>query len=279
MMRTTRVVADARILVLSVVVALGGLVLISPLLWAFSTSLKRANETFTLPLQWLPAEPQWMNYVVAFTTYPFARFILNSLVVAVAVTIGNLFLCSIAGYGLAKYNFLGRTAIFGVMLSTLMLPLEVLLVPTYIIVKQLDWLNTYQGLIAPMLVDAFGIFLMRQFILSLPTDLIEAARIDGAHEFHIYWRIVLPNIKPALAALAVFSFREAWDQYVWPLVAVTQNDMKTLTLGIAQFQTDQGVAYELQMAIAVLGMLPLIALFVAMQRAFVSGIVMTGLKG
>jgi multiple sugar transport system permease protein len=160
-----------------------------------------------------------------------------------------------------------------------MLPIEVLLVPTYILVRQLNWLDSYQGLVAPMLVDAFGVFLMRQFIVSLPTELIEAARLDGASELRIYSMIVLPNIKPALAALAVFSFRESWDQFVWPLVAVTRTEMKTLPLGIAQFQTDQGVHYELQMAIAVVGMLPLVVLFIAMQRAFVSGITLTGLKG
>ena len=215
---------------------------------------------------------------MAFAAYPFARFIFNSLVVAVAVTLGNLLLCSLAGYGLAKYDFLGRTVIFGVMLSTLMLPIEVLLVPTYILVRQLNWLDSYQGLIAPMLVDAFGVFLMRQFIRSIPTELIEAARIDGASEVRIYSRIVLPNIKPALRRLPCFRL-ESWDQFVWPLVAVTRTEMKTLPLGIAQFQTDQGVHYELQIAIAVVGMLPLVALFIAMQRAFVSGITLTGLKG
>ncbi|MCC7105470.1 MAG: carbohydrate ABC transporter permease [Chloroflexi bacterium] len=256
----------------------GGLLMISPILWAVSTSLKLQSDTFTIPLQWIPPEPRWSNYPDAFRRFAFDRFILNSLVVALAVTASNLLCCSLAGYGLAKYRFLGREVVFLIMLSTLMLPLEVLLVPTYLVVKQIGWVNTYQGLIVPLLVDAFGIFLMRQFIRSIPNELIEAARIDGASEFGIYWRIVLPNIKPALAALAVFSFREAWDLFIWPLVAVTSNDMKTLPLGIAQFESELGVQYHLQMAIAIIGMIPLILLFLAAQRAFERGIVLSGIK-
>jgi multiple sugar transport system permease protein len=259
-------------------VAIGGLVMISPILWAVSTSLKLPRDTFTIPLQWIPPVPQWNNYPDAFRRFPFDRFILNSLVVALAVTASNLLCCSLAGYGLAKYRFFGREVVFLIMLSTLMLPLEVLLVPTYLVVKQIGWVNTYQGLIVPLLVDAFGIFLMSQFIRSIPNELIEAARIDGASEFGIYWRIVLPNIKPALAALAVFSFREAWDLFIWPLVAVTSSDMKTLPLGIAQFESEFGVQYHLQMAIAIIGMIPLILLFLAAQRAFERGIVLSGIK-
>lgn len=261
-----------------VLVVAGGLAMISPILWAFSTSLKLQQDTFTLPLQWIPNPPQWGNYPDALRRFTFDRYILNSLLVAVVATASNLLICSLAGYGLAKYRFLGREVLFLIMLSTLMLPLEVLLVPIYLVVKQLGWVNTYQGLIVPLLVDAFGIFLMRQFIRSIPDELLEAARIDGASELGIYWRIVLPNIKPALAALAVFAFREAWDLYIWPLVAVTSNDMKTLPLGIAQFESEFGVLFHLQMAVAVVGMLPLIVLFLFAQRAFERGIVLSGIK-
>lgn len=265
-------------LVAFVAVAAGGLAMVSPILWALATSLKLQQDTFTLPLQWIPNPPQWQNYPQAWTRFPFDRFMFNSLVVAVAATVSNLLLCSLAGYGLAKYRFLGRDAIFLIMLGTLMLPLEVMLVPTYLVVKQLGWVNTYQGLIAPLLVDAFGIFLMRQFMRSIPNELIEAARIDGASELAIYWKIILPNVKPALAALAVFSAREAWDQFIWPLVAVTASDMKTLPLGIAQFESEFGIQYHLQMAVAVVGMLPLILLFILAQRAFERGIVLSGIK-
>ena len=159
-----------------------------------------------------------------------------------------------------------------------MLPLEVTMVPLFLIIKRLDWVNSYQGLIVPFLVDGFGVFLMRQYMLGIPKDLIDSARIDGASEFRIFWQIVLPLCKPALVALGVFTFREAWDMYIWPLIIVSKDSLRTLPLAISLFMSSYGTAWDQLMAIAVLGTLPMIILFFFLQRAFIQGIAVTGLK-
>lgn len=258
--------------------AAGAALLLLPYVWMLGSSLKTADETFRLPLTWLPETPRWENYPRGLTRFAFPTYIANSLLIAVVVTVCNLLFCSMAGYALTRFRFPGRELLFLLILSTLMLPTEVVLVPQFLVVRTLGWLNTYQGLIVPTLLDAFGIFLMRQFLLSFPREIIEAARVDGAGEFTIYSRIVLPNMKPALAALAIFSFRDSWDLYIWPLVVVSRDWLKTFPIGVAQFDSEAIGAYNEQMAIAVIGMIPMILLFLASQRAFVRGIVMSGLK-
>lgn len=249
-----------------------------PYYWMVSSSLKTMENMFSVPLQWIPDPVNWMSYVNAWRAQDFTRYFLNSGVVAVAITIGNLILCSLAGYSLTKFRYRGRGLSFLLILSTMMLPLEVTMVPLFLIVKQLDWLNSYQGLIVPFMVDGFGVFLMRQYMLSIPNDLIDSARIDGASELRIFWTIVMPLCKPALVALAVFTFREAWDMYIWPLIIITKDSLRTLPLGISLFMSSYGTSWDQLMAIAVLGTLPMILLFFFLQRAFIQGIAATGLK-
>jgi multiple sugar transport system permease protein len=189
-----------------------------PYFWMLSYSLKTGSEVFELPIRWLPREPQWSNYPAALSRGAFGVYFFNSAVVALAVMLGNLLFCSMAGYGLAKFRFPYREASFRAILSTLMLPLEIVLVPTYLVVRGLGLVNNYGGLIVPLAVDAFGIFLMRQYIKDLPDSLIEAARLDGCSERGIFWRVILPNCKPALGALALLTFRDNWDQFLWPLI-------------------------------------------------------------
>lgn len=262
----------------SLTLAAGAWFVLLPFFWMVSASLKPANRVFTLPIEWVPSQPQWETYVIALTRYPFGRYFLNSLGVAIAITVANVFFCSLAGYSLTKFRYRGRDVAFVAILSTLMLPLEVLMVPTYLIVKDFGWLNSYQGLIVPIALDAFGVFLMRQFMLGIPTDLIDAARIDGAGEWLIYRHIMLPLSGPALAALAIFTFREAWDQFIWPFLVISRDDLRTLPLGIQLFESAFGTAYNEVMAVAVVGMLPMALLFFFLQRAFVQGVTMTGLK-
>jgi multiple sugar transport system permease protein len=257
-----------------------GVVAISllPYYWMVSSSLRTMENMFRVPIQWIPDPVNWRSYVVAWHAQDFTRYFLNSGFVAVAITLGNLLLCSLAGYSLAKFQYFGRGLLFILILSTMMLPLEVTMVPLFLIIKRLDWANSYQGLIVPFLVDGFGVFLMRQYMLGIPKDLIDSARIDGASEFRIFWQIVLPLCKPALIALGVFTFREAWDMYIWPLIIVSKDSLRTLPLAISLFMNSYATAWDQLMAIAVLGTLPMIILFFFLQRAFIQGIAVTGLK-
>jgi multiple sugar transport system permease protein len=256
----------------------GALVLLTPILWMLSTSLKPLDRVFELPLQWLPRPPRWDNYSIAWTRFDFPRYFANSFLVSTAVTLLNVFLSGLAGYSLAKYRYFGQRILFVVILGTLMLPLEVLMVPTFLIVKDLGWLNTYQGLIVPMLADAFGVFLMRQFMLQVPDSLIEAARIDGAGEVRTYFRIVVPLSWPAILTLAIFTWRETWDALVWPLIVVTQDELRTVPLGLLRFQEEYVTTYNEVMAISAIAMVPLLLLFLFFQRAFIRGIALSGLK-
>ncbi len=249
-----------------------------PFYWMFSSSLRTMDTMFSLPIQWIPNPPNWGSYLRAWHAQDFGRYFVNSAVVSVSITIGNLLLCSLAGYSLTKFSYRWRGTAFILILSTMMLPLEVTMVPLFLIIKRLDWLNSYQGLVVPFLVDGFGVFLMRQYMLSIPTDLLNAARIDGASEFRIFWMIVVPLSKPALVALAVFTFREAWDMYIWPLIIITRDSLRTLPLGISLFMSSYGTAWDQLMAVAVLGTLPMILLFFFLQRAFIQGIASTGIK-
>lgn len=256
----------------------GAILMLIPMLWMLSTSLKDLSDVFKIPIQWLPRPPHWDVYAEAWTRFPFERYFLNSLVVTGAVTFLNVLLAGFAGYGLAKYRLLGGRALFLAILSTLMLPIEVLMVPTFLIVKGLGWVNTYQGLIVPVVADAFGVFLMRQFMLNVPDALLEAARIDGASELGTYFRIVLPLVWPAILTLTIFTWRETWDSFVWPFLIVTEDHMRTIPLGLQRFQEQYVTTYNEVMAISSLAMIPLVLMFFFFQRAFIRGIALSGLK-
>ena len=264
---------------LTTLTILGIGVMLLPYFWMVSSSLKTGAEVFELPIRWIPQVPQWQNFRDALSRGSFGTYFYNSGVVAVAVTAANVLLCSLAGYGLAKFRFPYRELSFRVILSTLMLPLEVTLVPTFLIVHSLGWLNTYQGIFAPLLVDAFGIFLMRQFVLGVPSDYLEAARIDGAGELRILWKIVLPQCKPVLAVLALFAFRDSWDQFLWPLAVVSRDEYRTYPLGLVRFAEDYGNPQTEQMAVAVMATIPVFVLFLLLQRLLKRGFGLTGLKG
>ena len=251
---------------------------IFPILWMTTTSFQAGEKMFQLTTEWIPSVWHPENYPNAWSRANFSQYFMNSAIVSIAVMAGNIVFCTLAGYGLAKFHFPGDRFVLLAILSTLMLPLEVTLVPTFLVIHQFGWMNTYQGIIGPLLIDAFGVFLMRQSILAIPTDYIEAARIDGAGELRIVWQIIVPQCVPALAVLAIFSFRDSWDQFLWPLTVVSMDAYRTYNLGLVQFGEDYGNPPTEQMAIAVLATIPVFLLFWILQRSVNKGFGLSGLK-
>jgi ABC-type glycerol-3-phosphate transport system permease component len=260
------------------IMILFALVVTIPLYFMVVSSLQSDSEVLALPLRWLPSTPRWQNFFEAFAAYPFLKYIANSFITSISITSLRIITSVLAGYSLAKYHYKGNKFLFILILSTMMLPFEVIMVPMFLVVKDLGWLNSYQGIIIPLAADAFGIFLMRQFLMGVPDALIEAARIDGANELTTLFTIVVPMTLPPVIALAIFSFREAWDLYIWPMLILTKDDYFLLPMGIARFNAGLYVKYNQIMAVAVIGMIPTVALFFFLQRYFIQGIAVTGLK-
>ncbi len=254
-------------------------VAVVPIAWMVLSSFKRLEDMFRVPMVWLPNPWYWGAYPEAWAQQNFLRYFLNSAFISVAITAGNVLTSALAGYALAKFRFAGRQFLFLAILSTLMLPLEVTMVPLFLVVKEFGWQNSYLGMIVPFIADAFGVFLMRQYILGIPDELIEAARIDGMSEPGIWAKIVLPLSTPALVALSIFTFREAWDMYIWPLIIITKDSLRPVTLGVALFMSGYTTMWNQLLAVATLAMLPMIILFFILQRYFIQGIVLSGLKG
>ena len=249
-----------------------------PILWMTVMSFQAGEKMFQLRTEWIPSVWHFENYPNAWSRAPFGQYFLNSGIVSLAVMVGNVVFCTLAGYGLAKFRFPGSGLVLLLILSTLMLPLEVTLVPTFLVIHKFGWINTYQGIVSPLLIDAFGVFLMRQSMISIPKDYIEAARIDGAGEIRILLQIIVPQCLPALSVLAIFSFRDSWDQYLWPLTVVSTDALRTFPLGLVQFGEDYGNPPTEQMVIAVLATLPVFLLFVILQRSINRGFGLSGLK-
>lgn len=262
-----------------ILLGLGAVAMLLPFLWMISASFKPLSEVIKVPPTWLPQHPTLHNYAEVFRQMPFGRFFLNSVIVAVVTVISVLLTSALAGYAFAKFHFPGKAVLFLFVLSTLMIPFQVRMVPLYVMLFDWKLVDTYTGLILPGLVDAFGIFLMRQFILSIPTELIDAARIDGASEPDIFVRIILPLSQPALSALAIFTLIGNWESFLWPLLVANSEAMYTLPIGLAQFSGRFLERIELQMAASTIAILPMVFAFFVLQRRFVEGITLTGLKG
>jgi multiple sugar transport system permease protein len=262
-----------------VVLSVGLLATLAPFLWMLLGSLKPEAELQRVPPTWWPETPSLDNYRQLFQRLDFPRFFANSTLVAVAVTAGNLVFCSMVGYALAKLDFAGKRLLFGLVLGMLMVPGVVTFVPLFVLVSNLGLVNTYPGLILPFLVTPLGVFLMRQFISGLPDELIEAARIDGAGEWRIFSRVIMPLCGPALATLSILTFLSSWNNFLWPLVVAQTEDKYTLPVALALYSIGQNATrYGLLLAGSVVVIVPVIALFVALQRYFVQGIATTGIK-
>lgn len=261
------------------VLVIGLVAMMMPFIWMLLGAFKTDGEISRVPLTWLPEAPTLDNYVRLFTTLDLPRYLLNSVVVAGAVTLGNLVFSSMAGYALAKMDFRGKRALFLIVMGTLMVPGMVTFVPLFVMVANLNLLNTYAGLILPFLVTPFGVFLMRQFVAEIPDELLEAARLDGASELRSWARVVMPLCGPALATLAILTFVGSWNNFLWPMVAAMTEDMYTLPVGLALFSIGQhSTRYGLLMAGSTVVVAPVLAVFLMLQKHFTRGIATTGLK-
>ena len=257
--------------------------MVVPFIWMVTTSLKPPNAVFTYPPELLPREINFENYTMLFTLVPFGRYFVNTLFITVLTVVGQIAITSLAAYGFARLRFIGRDLLFIVCLATMMVPYQVTLIPLFLLVFGLGWVNTYQGLTIPGVSSVFAIFLLRQAFLGVPKDYQEAARIDGASEFRIYWRIFMPLNGPALATLAVFAFMGTWTDLLWPLLIARTPEMRTLELGLAYFNSSTSAFrqtnWPLMMAASVVVMLPVLVIYIFAQRYFIRGISLSGVKG
>jgi multiple sugar transport system permease protein len=261
-------------------VAAGGICVFFPFFWMAVTSLKTVPEIQRVPLQIAP--DHWTNlanFREVFQRQPFARFLLNSALVASLSALSSVVVSSLAGYGFAKFRFPGHGLLFFAIIGILMVPFQSVVVPLYLWVSRLDLLDTYLGILAPDLVSVFGVFLMRQSIEVVPTEYVDAARIDGASELGIFWRVILPSVKPALATLVIVKFMWTWNELFWPLVVVNSPTMKVVTLGLVSFTNMYFIEYNLVTAAAFLSILPILIVFLVCQKWVVRAAVMSGLKG
>jgi multiple sugar transport system permease protein len=257
----------------------GSVVMLLPFVWMLSTSLKRPPEIFTYPPVWIPSEIAWDNYAKTVSVMPFGRFYLNSLIVTASVTTLQILVSSLAAFAFARLRFRGRDALFLLYLATLMIPFQVTMIPNFIVVRTLGWYDTYQALILPTAFSAFSTFLLRQYFLGIPRDLDEAARMDGASSFQIWWRVILPLSGPVLAALAIFVSLNSWNDFLWPLIITNSLEMRTLPVGLSTFQGQFKVEWHLLMAGSVIAMLPVLIVYIFAQRWFIKGITLTGMGG
>ena len=256
---------------------IGSVAMFFPFLWMLLSSFKDLREIFALTI--FPEAWSFANYREVLLETAFPRWFLNSLIVAGLTTASVLFFCSLVGYVLTRLRFPGRNAIFLLILSTLMIPTEMLVIPWFVMSSQFGWVDSYWGLLFPGLIPAFGVFLMRQFFTTLPRDLFDAGRVDGVSEFGLFWRIGLPLVRPGLAALGIFTFIGNWNAFLWPLIIARSPDMRTVPVGMAFFSNEAGTAWNLIMATSALAIVPVLLVFFVFQRQIIEGVVLTGTKG
>jgi multiple sugar transport system permease protein len=266
-------------LLLHAALLVGAFFMLAPLAWMVSTSLKEPGTIFIYPPQWLPQPVMWQNYVKTVTVMPFGRFYLNSTIQAVGVTALQLLTSSLAAFAFARLRFRGRDLLFLLYLGTMMIPFQVTMIPNFIVMRLLGWIDTFQALILPPAFSAFSTFLLRQYFMSIPLDLDDAARVDGASSFRIWWQIMLPLSGPALATLAIFTFMGQWNNFLWPLVVTHSEAMRTLPVGLATFQGQYSVQWHLLMAGSVIALVPILVIYFIGQKWFVQGITLTGMGG
>lgn len=266
-------------LALHALLIVGSVVMLLPFAWMLSTSLKTPPETFTYPPIWIPSEIAWNNYTRTVSAMPFGRFYLNSAIVTASVTVLQILASSLAAFAFARLRFRGREALFLLYLATLMIPFQVTMIPNFILVRTLGWYDTYQALILPPAFSAFSTFLLRQYFRGIPLDMDEAARIDGASSFRIWWSVILPLSGPVLAALAIFVSLNTWNDFLWPLIVTNSERIRTLPVGLSTFQGQFKTDWNLLMAGSVIAMLPMLLIYIVGQRWFIRGITLSGLGG
>jgi multiple sugar transport system permease protein len=264
---------------LHVALVLGAVLTLVPLLWMVSASLMPAGEANQFPPRLLPSRVTFAHYEALFTRLNLARYLFNSTFLSLSVTAVALLVNSMAGYAFAKFRFRGRDGLFRVLLGALVIPAQVAMLPLFLLLRELGAINTYWGVVIPGMASIFGIFLIRQYALSIPDELLDAARMDGASEGRIYWSVVLPLLRPILVTLAIFTFMGVWNDFMWPLIVLTDDGMYTLPVALANLMGERVQDTELMMAGSVLTVLPVLLLFLVMQRAYIEGIMMGSVKG
>jgi multiple sugar transport system permease protein len=269
--------ANPRLVVIWTILFLGGVVMVTPLAFMLSTSFKFPHEVYELNL--IPREPTLENYIALFRDGRFGVWFANSLLIATATTLSVLFFDSLVGYTLCKFKFRGRYLVFVAILSTLMIPTEMLVIPWYLMARQFGWLDSYWGIMFPGMITGFGTFLMKQFFESVPDDFLDAARIDGLNEFQIWWLVAMPLVTPALSALAIFVFLGNWTAFLWPLIAINSRELFTLPVGLASFAGEFSTEWEMIMTGASVATIPTLIVFILFQRYIVRGVMLSGLKG
>ncbi|MGR9466851.1 carbohydrate ABC transporter permease [Rhizobium leguminosarum] len=255
------------------------LIMLMPFAWMLSASLKLSRDVFAFPIEWIPSEPQWHNYVDIWTKIPLALFIYNTSKLTIIVTLLQLLTSSFAAYAFAKLNFPYKNTLFLGYIATIAMPWQVYMVPQFLLMREFGLNNTHLALICLQAFTAFGVFLMRQFYMSIPTELCEAARIDGMNEYQIWARIMLPLSKPALSTLTIFTFVTTWNDFLGPMIYLTKTELKTVQIGLRMFISQYSAEYGLIMAASVVALIPVLLVFLSLQRFFVEGIASTGLKG
>lgn len=265
--------------IIHILLWLGVVFMIFPFIWMILSSFKSLPDFYNFTF-W-PKHFDFSSYSYIFQQTGYLRWYLNSIVVAVSVTLSGLVFDSLIGYTLAKHHFPGAKAVFLLILSTLMIPTEMLVIPWYVMSTHLHWVDTFWGIMFPGMIEAFGVFLMRQFMLGVPNDILDAARIDGLSEFRIWWRVAIPQVKPALSALGILTFLGNWNAYLWPVIVTSTSGMRTLPVGVAMYATadNGGIQWNTIMAMSTLAVVPIIIVFLIFQKQIVEGIALTGVKG
>ena len=263
---------------LYVILVASCIIMLFPFFWMVSTSFKTESEALRIPPQWIPARLQWQNYVLAWNAAPFGRYFFNSFFMAITTTIGEVITTILAAYAFAKMKFFGKNKVFGILLATMMIPGQMLLLPNYVTIARLGWLDKYQALIIPWLVSVFGIFLLRQFFRGIPDELLDAAKIDGCSRLRFLFTIAVPLSKPAIFTVALFKFLGSWNSFTWVLIMTNSVNMRTVPVGLRVFSSEIGTAYEQLMAASVLAIIPVLVLFFFTQKQFIQGVARTGIK-
>lgn len=261
------------------ILIIGSFLMLLPFIWMLSTSLKSPGEVTAMPPVWIPEDLKWKNYAEAWGMAPFLRYTFNSVIVTVLSTIGELLTTILAAYAFSRVNFYGRDMIFAILLGTMMVPGEVLLIPNYVTLSNLGWIDHYEALIVPWLASIFSIFLLRQFFLGIPKELSYAAKIDGCRDFRFLWTIMVPLAKPALITIVLLKAIGSWNAFLWPLIVTQSKEMRTLPVGLTSFSTEAGTVYELLMAASTMIILPMIILYLILQKYIIEGVAKAGIKG
>jgi len=265
-------------LVIQLLLILGALMVLIPVLWTISSSFKPLEDIFNYPIRWIPERFTFDNYIKGWQSGDFSRYFINSTIVSVVCTVSIIFFSSLTGFALTFYRFFYKKILFGMIIITMVIPIQVRVIPLYLIVKNFGWLDTYFALIVPQLITPIGIFIMVQFLKTIPRDLVSVARIDGCSEFAIFARIIFPLCSPAVSALAIISFMNVWNDYFWPLVSINSNKMKTVSLGLAGFRDLYYTEYGQLFALALIVILPILLLFLVLQKRFIESAALSGMK-